>query len=422
MPGCSTCGFAVEWLRSCYSSSKRLFRDQPTKLAFGRYYFNDKAPHYGGLHYFGSNNWQRGEMDDDPPLGEPIDASRKWYNGRAPERLPLPKIIGSPSCLADGETFPVAPPAPVLIDGIDSRCFLSPAAEIFNALCALDAPAAQAAYARMVELVYQEDFATLGNALNLLTGETPVTMNAGSGPIIPAWQFARFPSGPQLLLISGTTSYQQFALQAFTSLIGPANYGAYGTLFTWNNTASSVFELLKAFLADPDKPLLIVGHSYGAAVASLMAARMRLANPTREICLLTFGCPKPGDTRLVDVLQSVRHLTLATDGDLICTLPPNALELFPFSILLPPGLAALWSAFVRYPSYLQIAADGSTITGAPPFMDYPLLLPLLAAVLAGDPIAPINVHDILEYRKRLKVRQPTPAWPINAATWNVLFP
>ena len=49
VPACSVCGMAVDWLRSCYQSEWALFKDAPTTLIRGRYYFSPpKTGFYAG--------------------------------------------------------------------------------------------------------------------------------------------------------------------------------------------------------------------------------------------------------------------------------------------------------------------------------------------------------------------------------------
>ena len=115
-------------MRSCYSSEWRLFRGSENRTA-GRYAFAAPGtPHYPGDHYLGSLNWVTTDRDGaNPPLGEwQRDArasGRPWHNGAFGGALPLPLVIGSAECLAQGETYPAPTSGRVLINGVDSRCW-----------------------------------------------------------------------------------------------------------------------------------------------------------------------------------------------------------------------------------------------------------------------------------------------------------
>jgi hypothetical protein len=117
------CGYAVDWLRSCYSSTWRLFRGSPI-ITPGRYWFSAPGdPHYPGLHYYGSEVWTSDEREPPPTLGEvPPAANRPYFKGSLPVAAPPAVLLGTADCVASGET---APPAAgrTLIAGIDARCW-----------------------------------------------------------------------------------------------------------------------------------------------------------------------------------------------------------------------------------------------------------------------------------------------------------
>jgi hypothetical protein len=125
------CGYAVEWLRSCYSSRWRLFRGS-SQITRGYYYFCDPdTPFFPGTHNLGSLNWTTTDREGmNPPLGEyQIDAlatGRPWRNGSFPFGLPLTVSFGSAECLTDGERLPLPVVSRVLIAGVDSRCWVIP--------------------------------------------------------------------------------------------------------------------------------------------------------------------------------------------------------------------------------------------------------------------------------------------------------
>lgn len=70
----------------------------------GRYYkAPPDTPPYPGWHLYGSRNWQAGQWQVNAILGESRQAVQRWSNGAAPEPLPIPQVIGSAACIADGE-------------------------------------------------------------------------------------------------------------------------------------------------------------------------------------------------------------------------------------------------------------------------------------------------------------------------------
>jgi hypothetical protein len=141
-PACSVCGYAVEFLRSCYSSTWRLFRGSPQPTA-GRYYFSPPGtPVYPLPHNLWSQTWVTDEQQVPPVLGEvpalgvppqtppkrverPFLARRPWYKGAAPVSPPAPAILlGTADCVLEGDNPPPAIDRP-LVGGQDARCWLN---------------------------------------------------------------------------------------------------------------------------------------------------------------------------------------------------------------------------------------------------------------------------------------------------------
>lgn len=121
-PGCSTCGYAVEWLRSCYSSQWRLFRGGPASR--GYYYFAPEGtPHYPSPHLRGSNVWTSDENDPPADLGEVEGTRRTYRKGILAVTYPPAVRVGSEECIRDGEAWPLPVIDRTLPGGIDSRCY-----------------------------------------------------------------------------------------------------------------------------------------------------------------------------------------------------------------------------------------------------------------------------------------------------------
>ena len=108
-------------MRSCYSSKWR-FPANPPQEVRGRYFFcNPGTPFYEQPHWFGSQNWQKGDNIDWGPYGEIAGYPQTWFNGSFPTTKPPAVIIGTPACIEDGPPTPTHPLA--LVSGIDLRCW-----------------------------------------------------------------------------------------------------------------------------------------------------------------------------------------------------------------------------------------------------------------------------------------------------------
>lgn len=117
------CGYAVEWSRSCFTSSWRLFRNRPDVLTSGRFFFApDDTPFYPGAHLFFSRDWVSDEIGEDW-LGEVKGASRRYSKGSLGLPHPPPILVGERRCIAEGDTFPPDQGGSLLARGINSRCW-----------------------------------------------------------------------------------------------------------------------------------------------------------------------------------------------------------------------------------------------------------------------------------------------------------
>jgi len=118
------CGYAVEWLRSCYRSKWRLFRGRPDVLTDGYYFFADtNTPFFPGLHQLGSRNWTTDERDPWPDLGE-AQGRQRWVTGKFPVARPDPILLGSADCIAGGDAYPPGD-SRTFVAGVDTRCWTS---------------------------------------------------------------------------------------------------------------------------------------------------------------------------------------------------------------------------------------------------------------------------------------------------------
>lgn len=127
-----TCGYAVDWVRSCYSSTWR-FPETGDRDVRGYYYFTrEPVRFYPGWSYFGSRNWHQGDGTPWPEFGEKEGVRQQWRDGSFPVRQPDARIVGTPACI-EGLNVPMLHSPPVaLIHGVDIRCWQteSPPAEL----------------------------------------------------------------------------------------------------------------------------------------------------------------------------------------------------------------------------------------------------------------------------------------------------
>lgn len=92
-------------------------------------------------------------------------------------------------------------------------------------------------------------------------------------------------------------------------------------------------EVNQALLEYPGKPLVVTGHSLGAAVATLLASELHLKNLDRNISVVTFGSPKVGDATFAMAFNQskIKSCRIFNTLDHIPQLPPS---IFP-GLLIP---------------------------------------------------------------------------------------
>jgi len=117
------CGFAVDFLRSCYSS-EWMFPGVAGPVKGYFYFCDEKAPHYPEWHFFGSRNWHQNDGTPEPDFGETASAQQIWRDGSFATLFPDPVLVGTQACIELG--IGEGGPGPTLIAGVDVRCWKNP--------------------------------------------------------------------------------------------------------------------------------------------------------------------------------------------------------------------------------------------------------------------------------------------------------
>lgn len=388
-----------------------MFRGRPDILTPGRYVrVPEGTPHYPGFHNLGSKFWTMpARLFDNNDLGEDDETKVIWDRGLPAGPLPIGGLIGSPSCIESGETDGPAFPLP-LIGGFDARCFelIPPPVPPPPVLPPnIRDRAVQIRMAEILELQYGNTAAAAANLQAFLGPTYTVTAIPNDASAIPGRLIATGPAGT-VVVISGTTNFQQWALQAMTSGTGPTRFGAYATLPLWQLSANAIAgDMLAAGVPDTG-PVTLVGHSYGGAVANVLAAQARLATPDRPISVLTYGSPHVGDTDLVNLLRRVISVNLVNDGDVIPLLPPGS-DILNFLVAVGGGpLLQNWAAWKPPPNQQGVTDAGRVYDNPSTDTAFDGILSLLTKIILGQPIPVVTAHLIGEYVTRLKKVPPLP--------------
>lgn len=393
----------MEWTRSAFIGHWRLFAERPDLVTRGRYVFVPYGtPHLSSWHWLGSRDWATEDRDPWPSMGE-TDGPRQWTNGQSEVALPPAAVLGTAECLANGERWPLPVINRELIGGFDSRCWALqtyPPSAPFQVVPDIGDEDFAGNMALILDVMYASPN-TAGTMLQTYLGpQATVTVFQPSGSLYPPTVIGTTPTY-SVVLTSGTGNFQQLATQAFTSLQGPTNHGAYRTLPLWFNASSLVSLRATAAGVDPTRPVILIGDSYGGATSANLAARMRVADPNVDVRLLTFGMPPPGDGRMRDILSSVPQVHYANVGDPVPSLPPGLSDLLLFGSYIPDSIRDIWGEWTRPPVRRLLRIDGTYVEGPQLSDTYAVILSAALQAAATLPLPPYPQHEVKEYAIRL---------------------
>jgi len=328
------------------------------RLRDGFYYFAaESTPCFPGLHLLGSAIWTSDERIIEPKLGE-WNGERSFMDGRPPVRRPLPVLVGSLDCIANGEKEGLA-----VINDVGADCGpVSPNAcygpvDLLRAKTDVNDCVFAHASANIINDAYI-DLAGAADAVSAYLGEDAVvTTFEQPSPLIPAGLIAII-GDTAVLWLTGTTTPEQLATQALYDVAGLTNQGNWSCSAFYQVAAFVWLDLLTGVLPVDPTRIVLIGHSYGGAICDVMAAILRSADDTREVELLTLGAPQPGDKRLFDVIAPIPQRHYANQRDPIPYLPPRGTTLAGLIPIIGPALGAFWPRFSPPPNTMMVFRDG----------------------------------------------------------------
>jgi pimeloyl-ACP methyl ester carboxylesterase len=386
----------------------------------GRFYFAPKGtPFVDGYHNFWSRRWLDGNNGLGQELGEDLHCKQPWDRGDPPAILPENVQLGSSACLTNGDSLAEALDPADIENGFPVACYAAQIDDHWLKASAWSSCSMQFFYARIISWLYSGNTTAIGIAFRMLLGNSPtITYHPGTS-LLPDVVTVVWPTGA-IACVDGTNNFQQLAAQAFLSIIPPTNIGLYGSLALWYAASSWVNNILNADGVNPDAPVILVGHSYGAAAVANLGARYRAANADRAINFLTFGGTKPGDQRLQNLLASCPGLALADDDDPIPALPPNNLLVYPVALALGQLGLLVWDEWQRMPNQALQASNGFLTFNQEATLGFATLLNFAQRAIAGQPLPVFPGHEIDDYAARILTRCPFPEWPVDPPLWDFL--
>jgi len=363
------------------------------------------TPAFPGYTWLGSRDWTSDDYFSRPPLGEVDGPVRKWDNGQPPVVFPPAALIGSARCLAEGER--PGDVTPGLIDGFDVRCWAlaRPVPEPILLRVDITYPPHQIALADSLTWIYASTMIASDKLVDFMGPGTVTTSVPNTSSLFPGTVIAR-QGNVTVVVISGTSNPQQLSMQVLGAGIGPLERGGLGTNSLWWAASNVILDRILASGADPDGPIVLVGHSYGGAVAALVAARLRQWNRTRSIQLLTFGAPKPGDNRLIHRISTVTQVAFVNTDDPVPQIPPGGRLLTMLSAYVPEIVRPRWGAWVGLRGRVALTPEGGRIPQPPAEDLFPQVRSAVVNTLANQPVPEFLAHDMAEYARRLGLIPP----------------
>lgn len=283
-------------------------------------------------------------------------------------------------------------------------------------------------------VLFQPDMATLSALVEYLTDadityRNPVWINSALGRRFQQYSvfwtesftpghFVAWNPDQMVLGIMGASTPRLF-LNLFTGAFfpmvkaGAANVNR-GTL----PAAQQIVTNVSAAVPNFPLSLVIVGHSYGGALAQSVAAILAPQLPGTTIQVLTLGSPRIGDTSLSAAMGGVTLMRVFNEGDLIPRFPTHFSEA-------PTGMIALglvatyqWNQFVQAGGGHVLDSLGRLAAQQLPALNYPILDVDLALWLQSRNALLSNEHSDHTYTTRLSLgasSTPAPAPPENVA-------
>jgi pimeloyl-ACP methyl ester carboxylesterase len=374
----------------------------------GRYYKSPAGtPFYPGVHNLGSRTWNDSNWDHVQALGESLSATHQWDDGRAPVNPPNAVRLGAASCIANGETLASGIPSTAWPGGFPLACYsvASDADQVWFRASRIEECPIQRFYAQLLIYQYDNNLSAMDALVGQQLGTGFTRVYLPETDLFPSI-YILFTSSWLICITDGTRNFQQIALQGWQTLRAPENFGILATARLWYHAAQYVYGNLKRAGVPFGVKTLFVGHSYGAAVASILAAMLRWANPRQELLLLTFGIPKPGDRDFVALLDQCRQVHIQDIDDIVCTIPPDESIRFALIPIVGPAVFGLWQGWERTSLPFRLTPDGQVFREYAATPDLLTMAALVQDAIAHIALPSISGHYMTTYLARLQIRCP----------------
>jgi hypothetical protein len=162
------------------------------------------------------------------------------------------------------------------------------------------------------------------------------------------------------IIFAGTNNYQQACTQVIYGANGPVAVGPFYTSRFWYDKAQELRTAFDAFAGPHEGSTFMGGHSYGGAIAGLMASLEVTPENRDEYALVTIGAPRLGNGEVYRRLSKTESVFLQNVDDPIPSLPPSYPTLTDLLPILGPAAFFQWQRWAPPPTCVVIREDRST--------------------------------------------------------------
>lgn len=144
--------------------------------------------------------------------------------------------------------------------------------------------------------------------------------------LLPDWRLVKYPEY-LVVIIQGSTTWDQIKRQIQPERQEEFALGAGRVSPFYQGAAGVVYAQMQAQIAaysGPTRKIIVLGHSYGGALAMFIAAMLRRDYPTTFKTAVVFGSPKVGDGAFADA-YTVPCVNVQGTDDVVTLFPPNVL-------------------------------------------------------------------------------------------------
>lgn len=147
--------------------------------------------------------------------------------------------------------------------------------------------------------------------------------------------------------------------------------------------------------------ILIAGHSYGGAVAVALASEIKFRSPLKNVRVVTFGAPKPGNQRYAQDNQTLQVQRYWNVDDPVPMIAPTRSQARAAHAMLPHGVSSYWHDASQVGNGIEVWASGNAFRGGVIATNLFETEINLIGWATGVLVRPVQNHSIHEYYLRL---------------------